>query len=409
MTAQKRALVIGGSVGGLFAASLFRQAGWDAIVFERSRDDLAGRGAGIGVTQELIDTMQRIGARFNPSIGVASSERLWIDASGEIRHREMRESVGSAWSGVYRALRQSFPDSIYHPGTALARVEQTDDSVTAIFQDGTRVEGDLLVAADGNQSTVRAQFLPEAVPSYAGYVAWRGVVPPELVSRDTLELLNGRIIYSFSDHHMMLTMMVPGGEGHEDQRHIYYAWYRPTTSEADLRNHFTDASGRHYGFAIAPPLIRPELISMNKEQASSLFCPAVAEVVRSTPQPLLQAISDFETPKMAIGRIAILGDAAYVARPHVAAGITKAALDATRLADALERHGADVPSALADYEAAQMDFGRRIVAHARRLGSYVQPGADGNRLSDPVQVMGEYGAPHLVHDADVTPFLSPRH
>ena len=98
---------------------------------------------------------------------------------------------------------------------------------------------------------------------------------------------------------------------------------------------------------------------------------------------------------MALGRVALLGDAAFVARPHVAAGITKAALDAAALAEELGASPGDISSALARYEAKRLSFGRALVDYSRKLGAAsLAPDA----IRDPERVMREYGAPHLVHD-----------
>src|SRR5580704_16243202 len=79
-----RALIIGGSVGGLFAAHLLRAAGWDVAVFERSRGDLADRGASIGTQRDLFDIMRRIGVPLDPSVGVAAQLRICLDRRGAI-------------------------------------------------------------------------------------------------------------------------------------------------------------------------------------------------------------------------------------------------------------------------------------------------------------------------------------
>jgi 2-polyprenyl-6-methoxyphenol hydroxylase-like FAD-dependent oxidoreductase len=88
-------------------------------------------------------------------------------------------------------------------------------------------------------------------------------------------------------------------------------------------------------------------------------------------EPILQPIYDLETPRMVFGRVAIMGDAAFVARPHVAAGVSKAAEDAATLADALAAED-DVSAALRRYEAARLPVGRRIIERARHLGAHLQ-------------------------------------
>lgn len=400
MTDRPKAIVIGGSVGGLFAASLLRAAGWEATIYERSRGDLAGRGAGVGVTRELMDAIRRVGATFDPSIGEPHNSSIWLEADESIRFEYRKSTAASAWARIYRPLRAAYPDEHYRAGMVLERVEQRADSVTAAFADGSRAEGDLLVAADGNLSTVRNQFLPDVAPRYAGYVAWRGIVEQTDLPAATRKIVEGHIVFSFHEGEMLLTLAVPAGdEGESDRRRVYFIWYRPTESESALRDLFTDAEGRFHGVSIPPPLIRPELIDGVKARAMEIFAPSVAQAVWRTPQPLLQAISDLESPQLAFGRVALMGDAAFVARPHVAGGITKAALDAIELVAALGEGSGDIASALALYGRKQRDLGSALVAHARALGGYVEKrgGAD---APDPKWIMRNYGAPHLLHAAD---------
>ena len=94
----------------------------------------------------------------------------------------------------------------------------------------------------------------------------------------------------------------------------------------------------------------------------------MAAVVARTEQPLLQAVFDLESPQLVFGRVVVLGDAAFVARQHVVAGVTKAALDAQCLADSLAAAGNDLERALAHYDAERRQFGRSLVARARHLG-----------------------------------------
>ncbi|MGE0744428.1 MAG: hypothetical protein AB7K86_04235 [Rhodospirillales bacterium] len=412
MAGQPHALIIGGSVGGLLAAGMFRTIGWKATVFERAVGDLAGRGAGLGMNEELLQVMRRIGARFDPSIGVAHRGYGWADRDGRMVFEHPRPTVGSAWSRVYQPLRDNVPGEIYRAGMTLERVEQDADSVTAVFADGSRATGDVLVAADGVYSTVRRQFLPEVQARYAGYVAWRGMVEERDLPRETLEMLAGRLIFGFPEGEMSLTMAVPGaGEDmRRGHRRVYFIWYRPAADDA-MADLFTDASGKNHGIAIPPPLIRPELVADIKATAQAIFAPAMAAVVTRTAQPLLQAITDMESPRLTFGRVAMIGDAAFIARPHVAAGVTKAALDAQCLADSLAASGGDIPAGLAAYDRTQHRFDTAIVEHSRHLGAYLEArtkppaerGADATR--DPYRIIREYGAPHLLHDIDVTGFL----
>jgi 2-polyprenyl-6-methoxyphenol hydroxylase-like FAD-dependent oxidoreductase len=405
MTSQGHGLVIGGSLGGLFAAGLLRKIGWTATVFERSKGALESRGAGLGTTRELVETMRRAGARLDVSMAVPMTGYVWLDAAGHVVHRQERLNSSSTWSRVYLPLRAAIPDSDYRAGMALERVEQKSERVVAYFAGGATVEGDLLIAADGNLSTVRRQLMPEVEPRYAGYIAWRGIMEerevPPAIHREHFD----KIAFSFPDGEMSLAMPVPGhgDDTRPGHRRYYFIWYRPADAAA-LRDLCTDANGVHHGTSIPPPLIRAEVIRAIKEDAAARFAPDLATVIGRTAQPLLQAITDLESPRLVAGRVVLLGDAAFVARPHVAAGVSKAALDAASLADALAAEG-DIDAALARYERERLDFGRRIVAHGRRLGTLLdgkkKPPAEwtgDDAYRDPRRVLSDYGAPHLVHD-----------
>jgi len=122
--------------------------------------------------------------------------------------------------------------------------------------------------------------------------------------------------------------------------------------------------------SIPPPLIRREAIAEMRAAAERLVAPQFRAIARLMDEPALQPIYDLETPRMAFGRVALIGDAAFVARPHVGAGVAKAADDASVLADALAANA--VEPALLAFEAKRLPIGRRIIEHARHLGAYLQ-------------------------------------
>jgi 2-polyprenyl-6-methoxyphenol hydroxylase-like FAD-dependent oxidoreductase len=400
MPPQRRALVIGGSIGGLFAAQFLRQAGWDVALFERSAGDLADRGAGLNTSAELFEALGRAGAPVNPGLAFHVRSSAWLRQDGTVGVEIPRGWHGSTWGTIYRPLRAAFPSSLYHAGKAVESIDQDGESVTAIFADGTRERGDLLIAADGVYSTVRKQFLPNVVPSPAGYIAWRGILAERDLPPGADGLLLERAAFSFPEGELVVSLPVPGADNdpRPGHRRYYFIWYRPASSE-EQRALFTDATGRDHGLSIPPPLIRAEFIAAMKEAARQGLPPVLGEIVGRVAQPLLQSITDLEAPRMVFGRVALLGDSAFFARPHVAAGTTKAALDAAGLVEALAAHGGDIDAALQHYERDRLAFGRAIVSHARYLGAYLEAGGAATPR-DPEQVLREYGAPHLVREVD---------
>ena len=368
----RKAVIIGGSLGGLLAANLLRSTGWEVEVYERASDDLASRGAGIGTHDELLDIMLRVGIVVDASIGVQPVSRTAYGLDGGIVHEMRRPRILSSWGRLYRALKDALPEEAYHFDKTLVDLTQDPRSVTATFSDGSQARGDLLVGADGLRSVVRALLMPDVEPRYAGYVAWRGTVDEMAMPADLHAEIFERNIMCIPDGEILSAYPVPGPDNdvRPGRRAYNLVWYHPV-SEARLAELCTDASGRCHGTGIPPPLIRPEVLAEIRGVARKVLAPQCARLVESIPQLFFQAIYDIESPRIAHGRAVLLGDAAFVARPHVGMGVTKAGLDAECLADALASTG-HMDGALAKYDEAQRRFGSRAVARGRLIGAHLE-------------------------------------
>ena len=374
-SSKRRAIVIGGSMSGLLSGLLLRRAGWDVDIYERVESELSGRGAGIVAQAELIERLRRLGLETR-DLGVRITTRKILDIQGRVTSEYDCPQVLTAWERLYRLLRDAFPAERYHRGRGLSGFTQGAGKVSAHFSDGESIDADVLVGADGLRSTVRQQAAPEVAPLYAGYSAWRALIaesafPPD-VHRDLFEYMT----FTLPPGEQFLGYPVAGPDNDLRPGHRRYnvVWYRPADEKTKLQWLLTDETGHTHSISIPPPLIRREVVAEMRADAERLVGPQFRQVARMMEEPILQPIYDLESPHMAFGRVAIVGDAAFVARPHVAAGVSKAADDAAALVDALDADDAegDVAHALKRFEAARLRENFRIIERARHLGAFLQ-------------------------------------
>ena len=366
---KRRALVVGGSLGGLFAANLLLRSGWDVEVFERAPTRLSGRGAGIVTHPPLVEALARAGADASAKLGVSVPGRISFARDGTVVGERTAPQVLTSWSRLYSLLDAAFPPERVRRGWALESFKQDHHGVVAHFAGGMETRGDILVGADGIRSVVRAALLPGVRAEYAGYVAWRGLADEAALPSDVHAALFERFAFSLPDGEQMLGYPIAGADDdtRPGQRRYNFVWYRPVDAAA-LAAMQTDDDGRAYPHGIPPALIRPALVASMRADADRVLAPQFAAVVRASPGPFFQPIYDLASPCMVFGRVALLGDAAFVARPHVGMGVTKAAQDAMALADAL----ADGARGLAAYGAARQPACAAVVQRARALGAYMQ-------------------------------------
>ena len=365
-----RALVIGGSLGGLLAANTLKTIGWRVDVFERSPHALDSRGGGIVLQPDVLHAFHFAGIRPAGALGVASRDRIYLDRAGAVVRRDHQPQTQTSWNMLHGTLRRALPDACIHPGETLERIEQAGGQVRAVFASGRVETGDLLVGADGARSTVRSLMLPGVVPDYSGYVAWRGLVPEPDLDPDSRALLDGVFAFQHDDgEQMLLEYLVPGEDGSTapGHRRWNWVWYRKVAQD-DLPALLTDRTGGAHTFSLPPGALPDARAAMLRKDATSLLAPQFNALVQTTREPFIQAILDLAVPRMVSGRVLLLGDAAFVPRPHTAGGAAKAAANALALAQALQRTDQPIEARLREWEVLQLRAGRAMVDWGRRLG-----------------------------------------
>ena len=218
-------------MSGLFAGLLLRARGF------AGRHLRAGRRASSPAAAPASSRSRSVTRRCAGSgIDAARSRRRDDDAQDPRRRRprdvcelECPQTL-TAWERLYRILRDAFPAAHYHRGMGLKRFEQNGGAVVGAFQRRHDArEADLLVGADGIRSTVRQQLLPELAPLYAGYVAWRALMPeqaiPPAIHRELFEYMT----FCLPPGEQFLGYPVAGPDNDLRPGHRRYnvVWYRP--------------------------------------------------------------------------------------------------------------------------------------------------------------------------------------
>jgi 2-polyprenyl-6-methoxyphenol hydroxylase-like FAD-dependent oxidoreductase len=367
------AIIVGGSVGGLFIGTLLQRQGWKVEIYERSSSGLAGKGAGFVPQQEVAEILREIHREDVLQTGVVANERIFLDRNGEIQGLVKTPQAQMSWDLLYQAWRDQIPSQYYHLSSGVVLVSTTQDFAEVQLSDRSIHREDLVIGADGIGSVVRPAVAPNSHPQYAGYAAFRGLSPERELPEQGANVVSDRFTFFDATGSQFLGYTVAGADGstRTGERRYNWVWYRQLSLERFAKA-LESNSGEGRSFS-AP---RGGGLSAKTEEelhaAARVRLPAVlSEIVAKEKAPFLQGIFDYETPAMYRGRVALLGDAAFVVRPHTAMGIAKAAADAMELRDALVEE-ASVEAAFHRYSARRMIAGSQIARHGQRLGERLQ-------------------------------------
>jgi 2,6-dihydroxypyridine 3-monooxygenase len=371
-----RVAIVGGSHAGLLTALALQRVGCAVDVFERSRTRLEARGAGLRIQPLMADLLLRVA---DIDLTPASTFTRWdrhIGPGNCLLHNAPEIGHFVSWGSLYRFLLERFGIERYHFGKACVGLAQTDNGVTLHFADAQIAHADLVVFSDGIASTGRRLLAPEVAPNYAGYVAWRGLVPQAHISSQTRAVLDDACTFTVAGLSHMPIYPVPGDAevDIDGGRLLNFIWYRNVAPGRDLDELMTGTDGVHRPQLMPPDLVQPRFAERLRQEAAEQLPPAAAEVLIKAPILFIQPICDLLADPMVYGRCVLIGDAAAVTRPHVGAGTTKAMLAAFELADTLGRvrAGADLTDSLAQWNRSQVARAHDLIDKGAMMGRRAQ-------------------------------------
>ena len=373
---KRRAIIIGGSIAGLFVGAFLRRIGWQVDIYERSSIELIGRGVGIFATHlELFEALDRCGAG-TVDIGVIAYKRITFGRRGDVIAEKPMLQIVTSWDRLRQVLLKAIDRQRYHFGHVFERVEQDGNGVEVRFTNGRSERADLLVACDGFRSSVRARVAPGVQPIYSGYYLWRGAPNESDLLPETRRTMFPYMSFFQGDQLQSLGYPIAGADDELriGQRRYNFAWYR-VADAATLKQMCVDDHGQEYEFGVPPPLVRRDLVAQMRSEAKALLPPQYLDCLQHIDQPFFTPVYDFCSPSLVFGRVALVGDAASTPRPHLGFGVSKAGAEAQALADALSNHD-DIDRALSAYNAVRRPLSERIVLHGRKLGMQLGVGIE---------------------------------
>jgi salicylate hydroxylase len=351
MTMEKRpnVVVVGGGIGGLFAANALIAHGLQVSVYEQA-PSLSEVGAGVFLTPNSVRQLQRVG--LGPGVEkrgarVGAESRYFRHDGTPIAPVQVTDSSGwNATFGMHRAdlvemLAAALPPGIVHTGHRCSGFEQSGDLARVSFANGAIVEADIVIAADGIHSELQRYVTPPSRPVFHGSVAYRGVLAHQRIPHWPTD---SWLMWLGKGKHF-LTFPVRAGEL------INYVGFVPADEE--MKESWS-APGD-------PDVLRREFAGWD---------PRIGSLLSQVQATFRWALYDREPlPTWTLGRLTLLGDAAHPMLPHLGQGANQSIEDGMALATILAHADrTTAPAALLAYEHLRRERVAQVQRGARENG-----------------------------------------
>lgn len=363
MTVEPRSIVIvGASLAGLTLALACATRGVPVRVIERATRRVHG-GDNLSVNLASIATAAGCDPRSEPRLPVVHAYRD--------RHL-------TSWPALYGWLRDragDMPGIALHEGHALEELRVDDDRATLHLADGSSLSADMVIGADGYRSRVRRTVSPDHPwATYAGYVVWRGVIDERSLPAPVGWANDQGLWIGYRDGYRLVAAVLPGTDGSLEPGHrrVTFAWFDTRRDDLLRLSGCLDDEGHVVGTLDAdaiPDTLRDTLAGMVRAVWPGVWADAVHTGVL-TPGVMRGApIAEYKPDRLAMGPLAIVGDAAHVLSPMTGSGYATAVDDAVLLSGLLQRADPAAGSAelLRQYERMRLPYIRGLIDHSRRL------------------------------------------
>lgn len=356
MTNTPRIAIIGAGLGGLPAAALLQARGLEVNIYEQA-SSFTRLGAGINLSPNVMKVMREIGIEQRLlQIGIKPGS--WTSREWDTGHTQFElplsdvadELYGGPYLLIHRGDFHAVLTETVTPGTIsfgkrLVGMEESATDVTLTFDDGSSATADVVIGADGINSTVREVLLGPEEPRYTGFVAHRAIFPAELVKAPLPFDLTK---WWFDDSHE-----------HDDDRHCLVYYLTRARSEIYIVSGVPDPDwNSDVAFAEAD---LDEMIA-----AFDGFHEDLMQVLQACPAATKWPLFDRDPlPLWSSGRVVLLGDACHPMKPHMGQGAAMAAEDAVILVRCLEQYGwEDLNGAFKLYEASRKARTSEVQRHS---------------------------------------------